>query len=237
MSSNMSGPQAHGHDDFDFEPVRGLPKALPPGETILWQGAPDFDAVLRRVFHARKLGLYFGVLAVWSAASSIADDVPLGEALLPLGALALAALAATALVALLAWGIAKTTVYTLTQRRIVMRIGIALPITFNIPFKRIERAAVKANGDGTGDIVMTLAPGDRLAYLVMWPHARPWHFGRVEPSLRAIADVEAVAQLFARAVVGEPGSAALGTPVRDASPVAHATPDALGVGGLRGSAA
>jgi hypothetical protein len=33
-----------GHDpdhDFAFEPVRGLPEALPPGEEILWQGRPD----------------------------------------------------------------------------------------------------------------------------------------------------------------------------------------------------
>ena len=29
------------HDDFHFEPVRGLPEALPPGELILWQGSPD----------------------------------------------------------------------------------------------------------------------------------------------------------------------------------------------------
>ena len=28
------------HDDFDFEPVRGLPQVLPKGERMLWQGAP-----------------------------------------------------------------------------------------------------------------------------------------------------------------------------------------------------
>ncbi|HBB55427.1 MAG TPA: phosphopantetheine adenylyltransferase, partial [Hyphomonadaceae bacterium] len=27
--------------EFDFEPVRGLPEALPAGEAILWQGAPS----------------------------------------------------------------------------------------------------------------------------------------------------------------------------------------------------
>jgi len=29
------------HDDFKFEPVRGLPEALPKDEYILWQGAPN----------------------------------------------------------------------------------------------------------------------------------------------------------------------------------------------------
>ena len=31
------------HDDFDFEPVRGLPQVLPEGERLLWQGAPRWQ--------------------------------------------------------------------------------------------------------------------------------------------------------------------------------------------------
>ncbi len=29
------------HDDFAFDPLPGLPEALPAGENILWQGRPD----------------------------------------------------------------------------------------------------------------------------------------------------------------------------------------------------
>jgi hypothetical protein len=29
------------HDDFNFEPIRGLPEALPADEHILWQGRPN----------------------------------------------------------------------------------------------------------------------------------------------------------------------------------------------------
>ena len=29
------------HDDFNFEPIRGLPEQLPEGEHILRQGSPD----------------------------------------------------------------------------------------------------------------------------------------------------------------------------------------------------
>ena len=32
---------------------------------------------------------------------------------------------------------ARATVYTITTRRLVMRIGVALPTTFNLPFKQI----------------------------------------------------------------------------------------------------
>ena len=173
----MSGrAHAEGHDDFDFEPVRGLPKMLPPGETMLWQGSPDAATVAKRVLHVRKIGFYFAAIFVWSVAAGFADGTPAVELAVSLGVLTLSAAAALGLVALFAWGIARTTVYTLTQRRLVMRIGIALPVTFNIPYKLVESASVKRYGDGTGDISIVLAPGERMAYAVVWPQARPWPF-------------------------------------------------------------
>ena len=241
MSGRMRGQgHAEGHDDFDFEPVRGLPKMLPQGEAMLWQGGPDAAAVARRVLHVRKIGLYFAAIFVWSVAAGIADGTPALELAVSLAVLTLLAAAAIGLVALFAWGVARTTVYTITQRRLVMRIGIALPITFNIPYTRVESASVKRNGDGTGDISIALAPGDRMAYAVVWPHARPWHFSRVQPTLRAIADVENVAQILARAVVAQPlpgTRAAIRTPLD-----AHQGKDSyeagnLGAGNFSGSAA
>ncbi|MEO1362599.1 MAG: PH domain-containing protein, partial [Pseudomonadota bacterium] len=35
------------HDDFEIEPVAGLPEAPPEGEQILWQGRPDTWALAR----------------------------------------------------------------------------------------------------------------------------------------------------------------------------------------------
>jgi len=226
---------AEGHDDFDFEPVRGLPKMLPQGETMLWQGGPDTATVAKRVLHVRKVGFYFAAIFVWSVAAGIADGTPALELAASLGVLTLLAAAALALIALYAWGIARTTVYTLTQRRLVMRIGIALPITFNIPYSRVESASVKQNGDGTGDVSIVLSPGEHMAYAVMWPHARPWQFSRVQPTLRAIADVDNVAQILARAVVAQPLPAtrtAVRTPVD-----AHRGTDQFGAGNFSGSAA
>jgi len=226
-AGHVRGGEAH--DDFAFEPVRGLPQMLPPGESILWQGAPDFRTAARRVFHVRKLAVYFAALVIWGLVSAVSDGMGLVETLVSVGVLAALSVAGLALVTLFAWGVARTTVYTVTQRRLVMRIGVALPITFNIPFAKIEQAAVKLNDDGSGDIALRLVPGERLAYLVMWPHARPWRFARVEPSLRGLADVEAVAQKLARAV-----AAASGQPVRA---TALAKQGASQAGELSGSAA
>ena len=39
--------------DFDFESQPGLPKPLPEGETLLWQGSPDSAALAREAFKAK----------------------------------------------------------------------------------------------------------------------------------------------------------------------------------------
>ncbi len=54
--------------------------------------------------------------------------------------------------------------------------------------------------NGAGDIALSLLSGQRIAYLVLWPHARPWKFKRCEPSLRAIPDAAVVAQILGRAL-------------------------------------
>jgi hypothetical protein len=60
------------HDEapeHEFEPQRGLPQALPPGERMLWQGAPDWRVLARDVMHLRALSGYFAALLAWRAVS------------------------------------------------------------------------------------------------------------------------------------------------------------------------
>ena len=104
------------------------------------------------------------------------------------------------LIALYAWAISRATTYTITDRRVVIRLGIALPMTINLPFSRIENASFHAASDGTGNIALELAPGNKLAWFVLWPHARPWHMAKAQPTLRALPQVQGVAQLLARAL-------------------------------------
>ena len=98
------------------------------------------------------------------------------------------------LVAYLAYLAAQTTVYTLTNQRVVMRVGIVLTVSFNLPFKRIVRADIHEFADGTGNIPLQLAASDKIAYFHLWPHARPWYFAHPEPMLRSIPNVTVVAQ-------------------------------------------
>jgi len=110
------------------------------------------------------------------------------------------ALAALALVALLTWLTTRTTVYTITNRRVVMRIGIALPLTVNLPFRIVGSAGLKLHADGTGDIPLSLTGDGRMAYLHLWPHARPWRTSRAEPMLRSVPDAARVAEILGRAL-------------------------------------
>lgn len=186
--------------DFDFEPVRGLPELLPPGERMIWQGAPEFCRLAESAFKARLVGGYFLVLLAWSLASGLHDGVTLGSVISSLGLFALLAAAAIGTLLTLAWASARSTVYTITSERVVMRFGIALPMTINFPFRRIVRASLKAYPDGSGDIPLELGPQDKVAYVVLWPHARPRFYARPEPMLRAIPDAAKVAGLLAAAM-------------------------------------
>lgn len=186
--------------DYDFEPVRGLPALLPPGETLLWQGHPDWRSLAIRAFHLRKVVLYFGVLGIWVIGSAWADGEGMRGALVAAAWIPAMTLAAIAPLGLLAWLAARTTVYTITSKRIVMRIGIALPITINIPFRTIQTIGLKLHGDNSGDIPAALSRGYRLAFLVLWPHARAWHVRSPQPMMRCIPDAQRVARVLAQAI-------------------------------------
>lgn len=205
--------------DHEHEPVHGLPELLPPGEHMLWQGAPDWRALAVQAFHVRKVALYFGALIVWRFAA-VHGDMGTMAALKSIAWAVPLAATGLALLAGLAWMTARTTVYTLTERRLVMRIGIVLTVTFNLPLARVASAALRQRG-GTGDITLSLSGRERIAWLHLWPHARPWVLSQPQPMLRALPDAAIVARalsvaLQASLAAGESAAAAAAAPVQHA---------------------
>jgi hypothetical protein len=186
-------------------PPRGLPDHLPEGERLLWQGGPTFWNLACQAFHIRKIAAYFAVLLAWRIGGALADGASLVSALH--GAIPLTVLSALGLgaVGVIAWLSARTTVYTITSRRLVMHCGIALPMSVNIPFAMIASAALKTAGDGSGDIAVALPAGQRIAYLSLWPHVRRWRFSQPEPSLRSLPNAAFVGEILARSLVASVG--------------------------------
>ena len=190
------------HDDFDFEPVRGLPQILPKGERMLWQGAPRWQDLAVHAFHARKVIWYFVAIAIAQGLFRYADGQTLAQAVSPFQWLAPMGLIAAALLTGIAMLSARTTVYTVTSKRLVMRVGMALPVTINLPFSQIDGASLRLFANGSGDIPLKLTAKERVAYLLLWPHARPFRFSRPQPCLRCIANADQVAGLLASALAG-----------------------------------
>lgn len=203
--------------EHDYEPVRGLPQRPPEGEQILWQGAPDWRLMARRSLHMPVLAAYFALLVSARAVAVALRGESLPGVVLDALWFVLPSLLVLGLVAAFAWGVARTTVYTITNRRVVMRFGIALSITANLPYALIENAGARLQPDGTGDLTLGLVQGQRISFLFFWPHVRPWRIGRPQPALRALADGAEAARILARAL-----SVAAEMPVA-AAPVAAGT--------------
>lgn len=186
------------HDDFQTEPLPGLPERPPAGERILWQGRPDWRVLAVQSLSVGWVGGYFLLLAAWrGTAIGLRHGPGLGvKATVPYLAMGLVA---CLLLALVAFVLARTTVYTITTRRVAMRIGAALTVTLNIPFTRLAAADLSLGRDGTGTIALRTLGDTRLSYLVCWPHVRPWRIGRTEPALRCIPDAARVAEILAGA--------------------------------------
>jgi hypothetical protein len=188
--------QTHEHE---FEPEHGLPEPLPAQERILWQGAPDWRVLALRAFHMRKLAIYFALMLLLRGAATLSAGGTVSAALMGMLWLFPLAVIALGIVVSLARLSARTAVYTVTDRRVVMRIGIVLTVTFNLPYRSIRNADLHLHPGGTGDIALAIKGPDRIAYLHLWPHARPWRIANPEPMLRAIPDAANVAKVLSAA--------------------------------------
>jgi hypothetical protein len=185
---------------FKGAPVGGLPGRLPEGEDLLWQGAPQWKTLARRAFRVRIVGGYFAALVALRVGASLAAGHGLSYALgtgvngAILGGVSLGMFAVFSSL------IARSTTYSITNKRLVITYGMALPKSVNLPFSRIEAADLRVNPEGTGDIALRLPQNVRLSYLLLWPHVRGGKNGRAEPVLRGIADPNGVAEILGRAI-------------------------------------
>ncbi|WP_299286803.1 photosynthetic complex putative assembly protein PuhB [uncultured Tateyamaria sp.] len=186
------------HDDFAVEPIKGLPERPPEGEEILWQGSPSVPALAREALNVNWVIGYFGLLTVWRFIT-VSDLMPLGQALGATVPMVLLGAVVVGLLYLIALIQARATVYTITNARVAMRIGAALTLTLNLPYRQLGNAGLDLRKSGTGTIVLETTGKTKLSYLVIWPHARPWRFSDPEPALRCIPDARKVATILANA--------------------------------------
>lgn len=200
-----------GHE-YEFEPQFGLPERLPSDEFIVWQGSPDVAALASSAFHIKKLAIYFAVLIIACAWPALEEGAGVMAVLLSVKWIAPLALVGLGSVWMLAFMTSRTTVYTLTNKRVVMRLGIVFTVSFNLPLKQVAAADVGLLKGGFGDITLALKGSDRIAWVHLWPSVRPWRLTKPEPTLRAIPQVQMVSEKLRDAWTQATGLAANATP-------------------------
>ena len=180
------------------EPVRGLPELLPAGERILWQGSPAPWAFAIHVFHIRFVLAYLVIMLTWRLASRAATGTPSDELVgIAVSGAMLGALGLLIVIGL-AWATARSALFTLTQKRVVLRYGVAIRKYVNLPLAEIESADLRLTANGKGDIAFT-TKGRGVGYIYLWPFARPLQISRPQPSMRSVPAAASVAKRIADA--------------------------------------
>ena len=183
-------------NEYEYEPIIGLPSELPEGEQVLWQSSPTWDSMARRVFQLHAASLYFLVLISAHAIYRIMDGASLSVLTGTLAWQSGLALSVLVILAFMAKLYSDSTLYTITNRRLIIRSGVALPMIINLPLAKVESAGLRRLRDGTGDITFLPVEGTKVYWLMLWPHVRPLSFRRVQPLLRGIEDPDVVARLL-----------------------------------------
>lgn len=179
-------------DEIEGPSADGDPMGTPAAnETVLWKGRPNLPILTRTTFHTRSVALYFVALIAISLAFGNANAALVCAVLGVIG---------LAILQFLAWLSARSTLYILTDARLIMRIGMAIETRINIPLKHIGSAHLKPRDKGHGDIALEIKGERLLGWLLLWPHTRPFRYSEPQPMMRSIPEAQKVASLLADAV-------------------------------------
>jgi hypothetical protein len=169
----------------------------------LWEGAPNARALARHLFFIRPLSAYLGAMMLWWVAVNRTQFntetfwATLGIQFLLVGGVIGGAW-------MLSRSIANGTVYAITDRRIVMRFGVIFPLTINVPLHYVEGASAREFSDRTGQIAVQLTKKESIAWIVLFPHVRPFEFSQPQPLLRGLTDSVKVGEVLRAAVLAVP---------------------------------
>ncbi len=205
---------------------------LPAGERVLWTGAPDRRSLARYFLRERWMLAFVALSFSLGAAEALqhADGaIPrlIGVATLS----AIMALIAIVSIRVLAWQMAKTSQYVITDRRVFFNIGIVLRADANIPYSSIETVDLQARSDGSADLMITLTEAQEIPWLLLFPHMTWRGSRRGRPTFRALRNPQAAADAVVGALKSYPQPAAA-----DATPAsAHAVSSLLRSAATAGS--
>ena len=172
---------------------------LPAGEQVLWSGAPDQRALARYFLRERWILAF----VVFSFSIGAAEALQHTEGAVPrlIGVATLSAimaLIAIVSVRVMAWQLAKSSQYVITNRRVYFNIGIVMRADANIPYSSVETIDLRHRADGSADLMVTLTDEQEIPWLLLFPHMTWRGVRRGRPTFRALRDHKTAAD----AIVG-----------------------------------
>jgi Bacterial PH domain len=193
--------------EYDYEAVPGVPGVLPAGERLLWQGGPEWHSFFQRALPLRAVLGYFGLLAGWRFVSGLTETGSLQFAAVSAFWIVPLCLTVVAIMAAFSYAVARTTLYTITEKRVIFRFGLAVPVAINVPFAKIATADLNIFADGTGHIPLKIFGVDRFSFFLLWPHARGWQITHPQPMLKSVSDCAKVADILSAALAASQSGA------------------------------
>jgi uncharacterized protein with PQ loop repeat len=153
------------------------------------------------MFGTRWVLVLFGILAVSSIFSGLNHDASAGKIALTFFTMLFLGAAITGFCMVWGWLVAINTIYTITDKRLIIRHGVTMPMAINVPYAKVATAAAKVREDGSGDVSVAMLDGNNVSLFAIWPHNRPWNWQGVAPAMRAIPDAARVGVILHDALV------------------------------------
>ena len=178
-----------------FEAPKNILDAIPNGEAILWKGRPSLWGFSWNLFGLKWITLYLSMLSIVSVARFFASDfyTAFYVDFLPFF---LSGIFASIILIGLAATQTYSTVYIITENRVIIKTGAALSFLISMPFKKIKEVNLQKRGASIGTISFELLSEKRVPYISCWPSVRPWKFKRTQPAFSCIGSVDEVATIL-----------------------------------------
>ena len=175
-------------------------KSIPSGEKIFWNGKPNWKSFGYHAFGVKYFSIYFFVCALY-AVSQIDAIFSFGAFFTKFIPYLISGILAGTILLLLSYFSARHTCYVITEKRIVIRTGVALVFLLNMPFKNILSIDMKTLAQGRGNVIFKVQSKKRIPYLSCWPSVKSGSFFEPIPAFRSIRDIEKIGQIISEIAI------------------------------------
>ena len=158
-----------------FEAPKNILDAIPDGESILWKGKPSLWGFSWNLFGLKWIAAYLFILLMVSILRVFVSDfyTAFFVDFLPF-------FSSGVFASIILFGLAAvqtfSTVYVITEKRVIIKTGAALSFLISMPFKKIKGINLQKRRGSIGTISFELFSEKRVPYTSCWPSVRPWKF-------------------------------------------------------------